>query len=69
MKRLRGSRPSVALSDHLNSRNVRRLTVGRSGSGVQAVQVVSLAENTAFVQGEFFAGAQLASAGVARKTG
>ena len=45
------------------------LTVGRSGSGVQAVQVVSLAENTAFVQGEFFAGAQLASAGVARKTG
>ena len=69
MKRLRGSRPSVALCDHLNSRNVRRLTVGRSGSGVQAVQVVSLAENTAFVQGEFFAGAQLASAGVARKTG
>ena len=44
------------------------LTVGWSRSGVQAVQVVGLAENAAFVQGEFLAGAELASTSVACET-
>lgn len=47
----------------------KRLTVGRRGAGVEAVQVVSLAQDAAFVQGELFAGAQLASAGVASEAG
>ena len=45
-----------------------QFTVGGCGTGVEAVEVVRLAEDTPFVQSELFTGAELASAGVAGET-
>ena len=45
------------------------ITVRWSWSSIESIQVVSLAKDTSFVQGKFFTGAELPTAGVASETG
>ena len=46
----------------------KKITVGGRGAGVEAVEVVRLAEDASLVQSKLFTGAELASAGVAGET-